>query len=109
MRPERTTPARLPAHGRAGAEAFLVSGAENLAVETPAIGEAEVAFLFAYLLPAQGAGWVLVSHDAHSIPKVSLSGFCGIPFQTACLIKSNTTRANPLATSGLERICIICF
>lgn len=32
--------------------------------------------------------------------------FC---FQIACLIKSNTTRANPLATSGLDRICIICF
>lgn len=52
--PEQTAPARLPAHCRAGAETFLVLGAEDLAVETPGICETEVAFFLADRLPAEG-------------------------------------------------------
>jgi len=56
LRPERAAPARLPAHGRAGAEALLVLGAEYLAVKSAGMCETEVALLLADRLPAKRAG-----------------------------------------------------
>jgi len=62
--PERTAPARLPAHCRAGAEAFLVLAAKGLTVEAPRIGKAEIILFLADFLPAECTGQLFpVTHD----------------------------------------------
>jgi hypothetical protein len=69
----------LPAHRRAGAEALLVLGAEELAVESSGIRKTEIALVLADSLPAESA--CRLFPVTHNYPLFSWAFF---PYTCSC-------------------------